>query len=574
MKNIKRLLRFLKPHRKLFFIAQISMLAAAFAGLAFPWTIKNVLDMLLDKGSVSMLIYLIGVLAFILVLQGAANYYKNYSLGVIGQHIVKDLRVGLFEKIQWMSVSFFHNRKSGDIISGMTNDINTVQSVLSISITYFIQNLISLVFAAFLILRIDAMIALSIFIILPLIIVYSKSKGEKVKSISKQVQEKLGVITSYLSENISGIDVIRNFALEKLSIKGFTHESKELLDKSVRNIKTSEKTGMVVGILNSVYILVIIGFGGYRIMQGLLTTGELIAFILYAEMISGPVSILSGIYVDIQKASAAGGRIFDILDAEPDIKNTQEPIRPSCFNGGIQINKICFEYKKDIRVLHDVDINIASGETVAFIGPSGSGKSTLFKLISRFYDVSSGAIMIDDVDIREMDIKSLRDNIAVVPQDTYLFGMSIRDNIACGRLEASEEEIINAAKHANAHEFIIELENGYDTQAGEKGCKLSGGQRQRIAIARAFLREPGILLLDEPTASLDNESETKVLKALEKLSKARTTLIIAHRIPMILKADRIILMDKGRIIGNGPHEYLSETCPLYMKLMNELFMFT
>jgi len=430
-------------------------------------------------------------------------------------------------------------------------------------------------------LQIDVVLTLVVFGTIPIIILISKQVGDRVKNIAKRTQERLGELTTIIHESISGIDIIKAFVLEGHARRLFRHQNDQVLGKSLQSVQVSAGARLLIGLLNALFMLVIIGLGAYRVSQGFLTSPDLIAFILYAEMVAGPVSMLAGVYIEINKALAAFQRIDDILTTQNLIQDGGRALLPAggqdaaapraAVQGGIAFRHVRFAYEEQSEVLNDIDCTVAPGETVALVGPSGVGKSTLLKLVPRFYDPTAGQVLLDEVDIREMDLTFLRSQIAIVPQETYLFGMSIGDNIACGKPNATQEEIVHAARLANAHEFIVQLPRGYDSQAGERGTRLSGGQKQRIAIARAFLKDPRILILDEATSSLDTHSERKVQDALEKLMQGRTTLIIAHRLSTIEHADKIVVLKKGRILATGTHRALLRTCAFYKSLYQNQF---
>ena len=361
--------------------------------------------------------------------------------------------------------------------------------------------------------------------------------------------------------------------LEKYASGLFRDQNDQILQKSVQGVVVSSLAGLLVGLLNALFLLVIIGFGGYRVASGHLGPADLIAFILYAEMVAGPVSTLASLYIEINKAVAAYQRIQAILHAESSIVSAPGAFQPEVLAGRIELKGVSFSYDgqhvpapRDSRVLRDLDCTIEPGERVALVGPSGVGKSTLVKLVPRFYDPTDGVLLIDGVDTREMDLERLRSQIAIVPQETHLFGFSLGENIACGRPDASRDEILRAAEMANAHEFIAQFEHGYDTLVGEGGARLSGGQRQRVAIARAFLKDPRILILDEATSALDTHAERKVQSALDRLMRGRTTLIIAHRLSTVVNADKIVVLKGGRILATGTHRSLLKTCPFYRDL--------
>jgi subfamily B ATP-binding cassette protein MsbA len=459
----------------------------------------------------------------------------------------------------------------------MTNDINLVQSGLSSGLTYTIQQVISLIGVTVLLVGIDWVLTLTIFATIPIIMLISKLMGDKIKTIAKSAQERLAYLTNIISESVSGIDVIKAFVLEQYARGLFQGENNQILSKSLHSIRITAGARLIIGLLNSAFTLIVIGFGGYRVALGHLTPSDLIAFILYAEMVVGPVALLAGIYIEINKALAAFSRIDGILIAPKVIQVDRPTVRSGTtqpISGHLEFEQVAFSYDGHRDVLRQIALAAAPGETVALVGPSGAGKSTLVKLIPRFYDPTAGRILIDGQELKDMDLQFVRSQIAIVPQDTYLFGMSIYENIACGRPDATEDEIVQAAHLANAHEFILEQPDGYYTQIGERGARLSGGQRQRIAIARAFLKDPRILILDEATSALDAHSEQKVQDALDKLMQSRTTIIIAHRLSTIQGADKLVVLQDGRVLAVGTHHELLTRCDFYSGLYQKQFAST
>ncbi|HBN86307.1 MAG TPA: ABC transporter ATP-binding protein, partial [Clostridiales bacterium] len=431
-----------------------------------------------------------------------------------------------------------------------------------------IQGVISLVTVIFMLFNQDFMLASLTLTVIPLIIYTSKRLGNKVKPLSMSIRQQMGFITAMINESIAGMTIIKLFQLEKHASKMFDHEQKKLVKNSVKETGMRASNSLMIGLLFLFQFVLVVALGSVKVFQGTMTPGALISFILYADMIAGPISLISGIYLDTKSTSASIDRLQTILKTD-DIVQSQPAHFHTVEKGEIEFENVHFAYKPGQIVLNDISFHIAPGMTVAFVGKSGAGKSTVLKLLPRFYVPQGGDIKIDGVRIQDYHTVDLRKHIAIVPQESFLFGMSIKDNILCGKPDASDEQVIEAAKKANAHDFIMALPQGYETIAGERGANLSGGQRQRIAIARAFIKSPKILLLDEATSALDNETQAEVQQALNRLMKDRTVIVIAHRLSTVMHADIIFVMDQGKIIEQGTHSELMATSLLYRNLYQE-----
>ena len=559
-KIIPRLIKYLYPYMNKFILGQFTMLISLAAGLILPLIIKDLLDL---KGSVLINVLILSTLA---IVSGIANYLKDLMLGNVSNSIVVDIRNKLYRRLQDKSMDYYNNNNSGEIVSRMTNDINLFQQALSSGITYIVQMVISFIVIVILMFSMDWLLSLVMAIIFPLIMFITQRLSKPVKKVSLRALENLSEVTGSLNQSVTGISVIKSFSLEKFALKLFKNQNHKWLQNVIEQVKIKARTNMVISILNTGQIIAMLGIGVWRVQTGNMTVGSLTAFIMYAQSLSGPLSMISTLYVEIQKALAAVQRIFNVMDDGNSILENENPVYLDDVAGNIKFRNVTFSYADDKTIINNLSIDIPAGKTVAFVGSSGAGKTTLMNLIPRFYDVTSGEILIDGINIKHMSKESLRSHISIVPQSTYLFDMTIADNIACGNVDATMDQIITASKRANAHDFITNMKNGYDSMVGEGGVLLSGGQKQRIAIARAFLKGSEILLLDEATSALDNVSEKLVQNAIYNLMEGRTTLIVAHRLSTIIGADIIYVMENGHVVDQGNHKELLENSTHYRKI--------
>ena len=456
-------------------------------------------------------------------------------------------------------------------MSNVTSDVGALQQAIVDNLISFMTEGVTLVGSLVFMFYLDWKLSLLTLIIVPVVLGLTNIFGKKLRSAGHEVQGRTADITAFLQEVISGVRVIRSFARETYEFKRFEQENQNNFDAAMKATKLTAVMGPMVEFAAAIAVVIILWYGGYSVVQGYITAGSLIAFLIYAINLSNPVKRLTQVYGNLQKAMAAGDRVIDILETEPHVKESVTAKALTNVQGDVEFDNVQFAYDEDNLALKGVNLTVKQGQTVAIVGPSGAGKSTIANLLPRFYDVTGGAIRIDGVDVRDVTFTSLRENIGLVPQDTMLFNASVRENILYGRLDATEQEIIDAAKAANAFEFIEKLPNGFDTIVGERGNSLSGGQRQRIAIARAILKNPSILILDEATSALDTESEKIVQEALERLMKNRTALVIAHRLSTIKHADHIVVLQQGCVVEEGTHDELLALNGLYSHLYSVQF---
>ena len=561
-----RLLRYLRPYIPQTAMAIACMLLATSASLYVPWIVRDVIDGVLVNKDILLLNAITAGILLVFALRGFFVYGQNYLMSYVSQKVVIDLRESLFRHFQRLSISYFDRSRTGKVLSYMTNDVGALQGALAQNVIELSTESITLVGSLVAMFYLHWQLALLTLITVPLVAQAMNLFGKKLRKASGTMQQRSAEITSVLQEMIVSIRLIRLFVREDYEIDRFKRENENNFNAQMKAAQLSATLTPVVEFLAAIAVTTIVWYGGNEVISGNLTSGSLIAFLVYSVNITNPVKRLGNVYGSIQRAVAAAERVFDVLDTSPEIQDAPGAIELPSVQGRVTFENVTFEYRAGEPALRNMSIDIPPGQVLAIVGPSGAGKSTIANLLPRFYDPQEGRILIDNVDIKNVTVRSLREQIAMVPQDTILFSASIFENILYGRLDATREEVMEASRAANAHDFILQLPDGYDTQIGERGCQLSGGQRQRISIARAILKDPRILILDEATSALDAESERLVQDALDKLMVGRTTLVIAHRLSTIQRADSILVLDKGRMIECGRHAELLEAGGLYSKL--------
>ena len=571
MKNYMRLLAYIKPYTRRLALAVVCIIMAAGANLYLPWIIKDMIDdVLMSKDMVMLNLIAAGILV-VMFTRGVFYYGQSYLVSYVGQRVIIDVRSVLFRKFQRMPLSYYDKQQTGTVMSYITNDVAVMQSAIVDNLIELVTEGSILIGSLAMMIYLDWKLSLLTLMTIPLVGFAMKIFGRKLKRSSTVIQERVAEITSLLQESISAIRVVKSFVRESYEIKRFEEQNWRNFQAAMKNVKLSSLLTPTVEFLAAIAVTFIVWFGGYEVVNEVITAGELVAFLTYAVNLANPVKRLSRVYAAIQKAMAAAERVFDIMDLDEKITDVPgaKPLPP--IKGKVEFKDITFSYKEGQPALQHISLKAEPGQMIALVGPSGSGKSTIANLIPRFYDVDSGVITIDDHDIRQVTADSLREQIGLVPQETMLFSTSVMENIRYGRLEATDEEVIEAAKAANAEEFIKELPEGYDTKLGERGLNLSGGQRQRLAIARAILKNPRVLILDEATSALDTESEKIVQDALDNLMVGRTSFVIAHRLSTILNADQIFVVENGHLREHGTHEELLAAGGLYSNLYNIQF---
>lgn len=564
--EIRRLMGYLSPYRKHGYGAVISLILGAGLGLIFPLVMQNLVDTVLHHGNLTLLNHIAVLLSITFLARAVFNYFQSYLLAYMGERIVADIRRQVYDHLQQLSLRFYTQRRVGEILSRLASDVTLVRTAITNNLASILSQFLIFIGSLILMLALNWRLTLLIVGVAPIIALFAVLFGGQLRRMATEVQDRLAASNALAQETLNAIRVVKAFTREDYETDRYNAEVERTFFASVRLARIRSVYGPLITLLGFLALTAIVWFGGKEVLASRLTGGSLVAFLVYGINLGGALSAYASIYASFQEAAGAARRIFELIDEPFEIKDSPFAQPLPDLHGRIQFEDVSFEYTTGIPVLHNITLDIQPGEVLALVGPSGSGKTTLFNLIPRFYDPTSGKVLIDGKDISEVTLMSLRSQIGLVPQESILFSGSIAENLRYGRLDASMDELVEAARAANASEFIRQMPDGYQTTVGEHGAKLSGGQRQRIAIARAILKDPCILLLDEATSSLDSESEGLVQEALEHLMKGRTTVIIAHRLSTIQKADRIAVIDQGNLVELGSHLELMARDGLYARL--------
>jgi len=562
----RRLLGYVRPHLRLFGLALVGLILSAGLGLVFPLLIARITTVVVAGGDMGGLDRLVLLLIVLFSVQAVGSFLQTYFLGVVGERIVARLRSDLFARLVTLSLDFYVHARVGELISRLSSDVTQVRMMLTQTITNLLAASVGLLGSIVILFVLSPTLLLVVLVLAPALIGVAFAFGRPLQRVSTQVQDEIARSTTTAEEALSGIRIVKSFVREDWEIHRYGVDLGRVVARATRLALWRGLFGAVMTFVGFGAIAILLWYTGRQVIEGTLAIGTLTSFLLYGVSIAANLASIAGQYGQVREGSGAVQRVFELLDTEATILDpaTAQPMPRVA--GRITLDNVSFGYLPDRPVLRGIDLDIAPGEIVALVGPSGAGKTTVCNLIPRLWDVTDGAIRIDGIDIRHVDVRTLRNQIGLVPQEATLFGGTIRENIRYGRLDASEAEIVEAARAAFADDFIAELPEGYETPLGDRGARLSGGQRQRIAIARAILKDPRILLLDEATSSLDNESERVVQAALNRLMVGRTTLIVAHRLSTIRAAHRIAVLDDGWLVELGTQDELLAHDGLYARL--------
>lgn len=564
-RQTRRILNYAFPYWESLTLATLLLLLSSGISLSIPWIVRGPIDGILSRREIPSFLTLISLIILFMV-QALFSFGHNYLSGAVGQQVLADLRVSLFSHLQTLSLPFFTGRRTGELLSRLTNDLGVVQTLSTELPVNLIRQTLILTGGIMIILYMNWRLTFLALFLIPIVVLAARFMGRRLRKLSTSVQDHLAQTTTLMEEMITGIRSIKSFGREEYEKGRFARQTEKTLQIMLKRLQTSAAFGPLMVFLGFSTACGLMWYGAREVLLGKITPGEVIAFVMYAVIITGPVGSFARLFSQLQEGLGASRRVFELLDTPPQIADRPDAFSLPPIAGAVRFDQVSFHYLPDQPVLREINFAIAPGEKVALVGPSGAGKSTLVHLLHRFYDPTSGTISIDGHPLTKVRIKSYYDQIAYVPQEVLLFGGTLRENILYGKLDAGEAELIAASKAAHAHDFISAYPKGYETLVGEKGLTLSGGQRQRIAIARAFLKNPRILILDEATAYLDNESELFIQEALGRLMFGKTTFMIAHRLTTIQKAERILVLNKGKIVEQGNHAGLMARRNLYFHL--------
>jgi ABC-type multidrug transport system fused ATPase/permease subunit len=568
-RRLGTLFRLTRPYKARTLLSIVSMLLATATALAPPFLAKYALDYAIGENDLTKLWWIVGAFLAAGLLNWAMSYVQTYLTGWVGERILADLRNRLFDHLQRLSLGFYERNRAGVIISRLTNDVEAIDQLVTDGVTSLVQNTLTLLGTAILLFILDWRLALATLLVIPFMSVATFIFRTRSARAYAAVRERLGLVTATLAEDIAGMRVVQAFTRERTNIRNFREVSERYRDSNMQTVVLNGLYFPFVDLLSSVALAVVLGYGGHLYFQGDVTLGTLFAFLLYVQNFFDPVQQLSQLYGTFLSATAALDKIVDVLDQEPEVVDRPGANALPSVEGRVAFEGVRFGYGNGPEVLHGLDLDVPPGTTVALVGHTGAGKSTIAKLLARFYDPREGRITIDGRDLRDVTQASLRRQLGIVPQEGFLFAGTVTENIAFGRPDAKPEEVVRAAETIGAHDFILRLEDGYETELQERGSRLSLGQRQLVALARALLADPRILILDEATSSVDIGTERKIERALRTLLAGRTAFVIAHRLSTIRDADLIVVLEHGRVIEQGSHDGRMRKRGLYTSLYGD-----
>ena len=566
MRILKRLFLLFVPYWQVLVLTTLMILARAALDVVPPLIQREIIDRAIATGDLGRIGRLAAGLVGVYLAGALLDMGDMYFRHALGARVIFDLRVRLYAYLQRLSLGFFERTSTGELMSRVTNDVEALEAFLTHGSVLFFVALLRLVGAAVVLFLLDRRLALLVFAPVPVLGLALRLFNRRVRPTYRRVRARLGVINAALQDRLSGMRVIQAFGQEERELERFTGENEAYYQAKVAGVRSMSFFYPAVRFVSFLGVVIVLGFGGVAVVQGKLSLGTLVAFLAYIATFYGPIERLTDIDNVFQQAIAAGERIFELLDVLPEIEDAPDAVELAQVRGEVRFSGVRFRYGSGDEVLHDVSFQMAPGQMVALVGPSGAGKTSIANLLCRFYDPNAGQITLDGCDLHKIRLRSLRRHLAVVLQDTFLFNASVRENLLYGKPDATEEELVEAARAAYAHDFILALPCGYDTEVGERGVRLSGGQKQRLALARAILANPRILILDEATSSVDAEAEYLIQQALESVLEGRTALVIAHRLSTIRHADKIIALEDGRIVEVGSHQELLSRKGLYSQL--------
>jgi ABC-type multidrug transport system fused ATPase/permease subunit len=571
MYNFKRLLRYLRPYRYRVALIVALMFLVTLSAIPMPLLQKQVLDEAIPDQNVRMLVWVFAGIITLYLVRGIVSYTLNHLIGWLGQRVMFDLRFQSYRHLHRLQLAYYDGRQPGKIMSRLTSDIDVIQYALTSGFVNFLTDLATVLIAVVGLFVLEWRLALVTMVLLPLYVVNYKLLLKKIREVSIELREKREIMIGNFTEKLSAISVIKAFVREDHETEHAMKTVRDNFDLGMTQTKMNRFLGASSQFIRMLGTGIILWFGGSLVLGGSLTSGALWAFYGYTNYLFDPAVRLVDFNVQVQWALAAVDRVFETLDTRPEIIDTPDATHLPTVRGEVEFRDVTFGYDPENPVLHHISFHVNPGEIIAIVGPSGAGKSTIVNLLARFYDVNEGAVLVDGHDVRKVRLESMRRHIGMVSQETILFSVSLKENIRYGRKDATDAQVIAAAKSADLHDFISELPDGYETKIGEDGIKLSGGQKQRMSIARAILADPRILILDDATSALDSHTEANVQAALAELMQGRTSFVIAHRLSTIMNADRILVVNEGRIVDFGTHTDLVNRPGIYRDLYQEQF---